>query len=151
MCRALMVAFLVLGFGAWMNWKLWPCTFAEVTGLPCPGCGLTRATSALLRGEWRASFLFHPFAGGFVLIGMAVMAGAVMPPSWVESLTAKVDFFERRTKLPAIFLGGLVCFGLLRMLGFWYQPSVGDYSGRFYQWPASRHTVPNNHNTPLNR
>jgi hypothetical protein len=130
-CRAILVAFLVLGFGAWMNWLLWPCLFAEITGLPCPGCGLTRATSSLLHGDWRASWQYHPFAGFFVLVGLLVAAGALMRPLWVEELAVKVERFERRTKLPAIILVGLVCFGLLRMLGYWYQPPVGDFSGRF--------------------
>lgn len=133
MCRALMLAFLVLGFGAWMGWTLWPCTFAEVTGLPCPGCGLTRATSALLHGDWRSSWQFHPFAGFFVLVSIFVAAGALMPPPQVAGLSARVEIFEQRTKLPAIILVALVCFGLLRMLGCWYQPSVGDFSGRFFR------------------
>lgn len=141
MCRGLLVACLVLGLGTWMQWKLWPCLFAEVTGLPCPGCGLTRATMALLRGEWQASWQFHPFAGGFVLVGMLVAAGALLPRSWVAAMAAKVEVFERRSRLPALFLSALVCFGLLRMLGFWYQPTVGDYFGRFSRWPSWHQTV----------
>jgi hypothetical protein len=29
-------------------------------GVPCPGCGLTRATLALLHGDLRAALRFHP-------------------------------------------------------------------------------------------
>jgi hypothetical protein len=137
LCRALLVTFGVLTFAVWMRWPLWPCTFAEMTGLPCPGCGLTRATSALLHGDWRTSWQFHPFAGGFLLAGFFVAAGALLPGVWLEKLTAKVEGIERRTKLPAIFLVAVVCFGLLRMLGFWYQPEVGNFSGRFLKKPAT--------------
>lgn len=38
------------------------CPFAVLTGQPCPGCGLTRATLALLRGDVAGSLHFHPLA-----------------------------------------------------------------------------------------
>ncbi len=31
-------------------------------GLPCPGCGMTRALAHLAKGEWRAALSAHPFA-----------------------------------------------------------------------------------------
>jgi hypothetical protein len=31
-------------------------------GLPCPGCGMTRAFAHLAKGEWRAAFAAHPFS-----------------------------------------------------------------------------------------
>ncbi|OYW70538.1 MAG: hypothetical protein B7Z37_30420 [Verrucomicrobia bacterium 12-59-8] len=124
-----------------MNWNLWPCVFAEITGLPCPGCGLTRATVALVEGDWRTSWAFHPFAAFFLLVGMLVAAGGFLRSFWVQNLAAKVEVFERHTKLPAIILVALVCFGLLRMLGFWYQPAVGDFSGRFSRTSAASSSV----------
>ena len=36
------------------------CPFAAMTGQPCPGCGLTRATRALLGGDFATSLRFHP-------------------------------------------------------------------------------------------
>ena len=36
------------------------CAFREVTGLYCPGCGMTRAVKALLEGQLWRSFLYHP-------------------------------------------------------------------------------------------
>lgn len=38
------------------------CPFATLTGLPCPGCGLLRATLAMLRGHFSESFHIHPLA-----------------------------------------------------------------------------------------
>lgn len=37
-----------------------PCIFHSVTGLYCPGCGGTRAVSALLHGHIITAFLCHP-------------------------------------------------------------------------------------------
>lgn len=42
-----------------------PCLFRSVTGLCCPGCGLTRACIALLHGDWYAAWRYNyllPFA-----------------------------------------------------------------------------------------
>ena len=36
------------------------CPMASVLGLPCPGCGLTRATIALARGDLREALHLHP-------------------------------------------------------------------------------------------
>jgi hypothetical protein len=36
------------------------CPLASVLGVPCPGCGLTRATLALAHGELRHALEFHP-------------------------------------------------------------------------------------------
>lgn len=37
-----------------------PCLFHTFTGLYCPGCGGTRAVSALLHGHVLQSFYYHP-------------------------------------------------------------------------------------------
>ena len=36
------------------------CVINKVTGLHCPGCGATRAVSALMRFDIRAAFGFNP-------------------------------------------------------------------------------------------
>jgi hypothetical protein len=38
------------------------CAFRRVTGIPCPGCGMTRAMAALARGQLVAALHLHPFA-----------------------------------------------------------------------------------------
>ena len=50
------------------------CTMKRLTGLDCPGCGLTRSFIALGHGQWRDSFRFNP-AGPiwFALIGVALV------------------------------------------------------------------------------
>ena len=37
------------------------CPLVRVTGLPCPGCGLTRAGFALLRLDLAGAYRIHPF------------------------------------------------------------------------------------------
>ncbi len=38
------------------------CLSRRLLGLPCPGCGMTRALAHLAKGEWRAALAAHPFA-----------------------------------------------------------------------------------------
>jgi hypothetical protein len=36
------------------------CPAAGILGVPCPSCGLSRASMALLRGDWRRAHAIHP-------------------------------------------------------------------------------------------
>ena len=36
------------------------CVFKNFFGIPCPGCGMTRAHLAALRLDWKEAFSFHP-------------------------------------------------------------------------------------------
>ncbi len=36
------------------------CIFRKVTGIPCPGCGMTRAHLAALRLDFPSAFFYHP-------------------------------------------------------------------------------------------
>ena len=45
------------------------CFFHRITGYYCPGCGGTRATSALLHGHFLQSLYFHPFVGYVAVVG----------------------------------------------------------------------------------
>jgi hypothetical protein len=49
------------------------CPFKVMTGLPCPGCGLTRSTVAFLHGDITTSFYFHPL-GAPMVIALVVFA-----------------------------------------------------------------------------
>lgn len=152
LCRAIILCMGTLAVAAMMGVSLWPCTFADVTGLPCPGCGLTRGGLALMRGDWRAALLFHPFTPFFFILGALVGIGAILPKTKLEVLAGRVERFEQKTKLTMLFLAAVLSFSLLRMLGLWYQPPVsGPARALFQRRPAVSQTSEpeiKSHSTP---
>jgi hypothetical protein len=93
------------------------CFFRAVTGLPCPGCGLTRAFSSLLQGRAEAAFAYHPFV--FILLPLSVIAAAHnFLPAGVRQQLA--EFCGRHDRIIRLgyhgFIYSLLVFGVLRML-----------------------------------
>lgn len=89
----LLVAAVGIGYALWVNLTHLsiPCPFHAITGLQCPGCGVTRMCLALLRldvsGAWKANpalLLLLPLLGG--LLGyravVYVRRGSVPTARW---------------------------------------------------------------------
>jgi hypothetical protein len=96
----------------------WQCPMFRLTGIPCPGCGLTRAVTLLLRGEVQASFKFHAFAPIFLVLIAILIIGTFLPRSFIEPLSYKAEKLERQTGLTIIILGGLILYWLARLILF---------------------------------
>jgi len=66
------------------------CLWRRLFGLPCPGCGMTRALAHLAKGEWGAAVAVHPLspliAGellfGWLAWGMAALGWAGRLARW---------------------------------------------------------------------
>lgn len=97
------------------------CAFRLWTGLPCPGCGMTRALHRLTQGDIAASFGFHPLAVVLAAGACAMLAGAVAGVATGHDPVWRV--FERRaTVIVAAFVASLVAVWILRT---WIVPSWG--------------------------
>ncbi len=108
----------VVAVAAWTAWsgasigagpdqvRLIPCPVLAVTGVDCPGCGMTRACVALAQGEIASAWSFHPFA--FLLVPLALL----------------VAFAPRRTRaawfrVPRGMRNTLATIGVALALGLW--------------------------------
>ena len=69
------------------------CVIFRLTGIACPGCGLTRAVAALFHLDWAASLRYHPLAGLVVL--QLVLAWALWGLKLAGRFTAPRTLAER--------------------------------------------------------
>ncbi len=114
-CRALcaisVLQLLLTGFGL----AGWPCPLRGACGYPCPGCGLTRAIQALLRGHWVEMARLHAFAPIALCVIPLLVAGAVAPVRHRAALAARVEGVELRTGITFAVLVTLLAYWLLRV------------------------------------
>lgn len=97
----------------------WVCPWKAATGIPCPGCGLTRATLRLMRGEWTEAMHLHPFAP-VAVVGIALVVGAaILPAPLRDRLVNAVAGLDPK---------GLTSQWLfLALLGFWLVKLALDF------------------------
>ncbi len=121
--RALIAGALVVSAGAVVLTDTPFCPLALFAGLPCPGCGLTRATLALLHGDMGAALRFHPL----VLVLMPLFAAAM--------LKVLVDYVRgsELTPTPAWWTGRAVTWVatalLVAVVGVWLLRFAGWLGG----------------------
>ncbi|MBP7401169.1 MAG: DUF2752 domain-containing protein [Clostridia bacterium] len=64
-----------------------PCLLQSATGLPCPGCGLTRAVRLALQGDTAGAFRMHPLFPVAVAVLVALPVIAWRAPSFLRTRT----------------------------------------------------------------
>ena len=82
------------------------CIFSRITGYPCPGCGMTRAVLAVLRGDLRAAFSFHPLWVTLPAVALLLLH-AVFPRTFEKALARtplSKDVFRRIESVTAVLL-----------------------------------------------
>jgi hypothetical protein len=99
----------------------WPCPLFHTTGIPCPGCGLSRACAALLHGEIDRSLRMHAFALPVLLGVLFVLVTAVLPAVPRTKTLAALERVERRTGLMTLLLIALLVYWLARLV---YAPQA---------------------------
>ena len=95
---------------------LWACPFQAVTGLPCPGCGMTRSCMCLMKGDVRQSFHFHLFGPLIFLIGVSALVGTLLPSGPRQAFVQWVQKWDHRLNATKIIFWGLVIYSLTRWL-----------------------------------
>jgi hypothetical protein len=93
----------------------WQCPLRSTLGIPCPGCGLTRAMVLFVQGHWQASICLHAFAPIVLAIGILLATGSAMPQRLQQSMVAHVTDFEKRTGITALLIISALIYGVLRI------------------------------------
>src|ERR1043165_2877578 len=89
-------AFVQLGFG-FFHLPGWVCPVFQVLHIPCPGCGLTRASVLLFHGDWQQALAMHAFAP-LLLTALAIIAFSVIAPgNQSQYVISKTEVLERYT------------------------------------------------------
>ncbi len=90
------------------------CYFNHWTGLPCPGCGLTRGFCALSHGRLGEAWALNPFSLVFYLIAIALilwpLAARLTPGA------ERILYHRRALLLVPLVLGSMLVFGIVRLL-----------------------------------
>ena len=93
------------------GWQAWQCPIYAFSGLPCPGCGLSRATVLLARGQWGAAMHMHAFAPVILAAVIVFSIAGFLPRKYLPGILSSIAAVERHT--------GLVTFMALAMLIYW--------------------------------
>lgn len=100
------------------------CWVETATGIPCPGCGLTRSLSCGIRGLFAASWQYHPM--GLLILGLFLFTAAQsLLPAVIRRRLA--GFVEARARLfntlylafVAVFVGFGIARALVHLIAAW--------------------------------
>ena len=84
--------------------SLWRCTFRELTGWRCAGCGLTTGCKAFLRGDFLEGVAWNWLTPG-VLLGLLLVPVVIsLPKELRERAIDRLEFFEKRSRLGILAL-----------------------------------------------
>jgi len=81
------------------------CPFEAVTGIPCPGCGMTRAMLSLIAGDIGSASASNPFC--FFLVFTVI--ASILPARWLERVPPVATKF-----LPYYYISVLIL-----VIAFW--------------------------------
>lgn len=92
------------------------CAFHNFTGLPCPGCGLTRSWVSMAHGQFANAFVWHP-------LGPFLFGSALLYTLWSGWTALMRPSFPLPMKLQTRLILALA----LVMLGFWALRLAGVF------------------------
>ena len=107
------------------------CPLAGIFGIPCPGCGLTRASLAALRGDFGAALHFHPLvfwvAPVYVFLIGGLLVGYVRgtPPA----ASAPAERALERKLLLGRATSAIAGITIVLLLGVWAARFFGFFGG----------------------
>ncbi len=103
----------------------WGCPIRNITGFPCPGCGMTRAYLSAFQLDFQSAFYWHPL---WLLAVPLILVGVFRPQGLFKSKRADNILW---ISLAIVFFGVYI----LRMALFFPHTPPMDYNREsvFYQ------------------
>jgi hypothetical protein len=93
------------------------CMFHRQTGLPCPGCGLTRSLTSVAHGQIGHAFELHLFGPLIWLIALALSVGNFLGERRRERIRTWLRQRGRSARIGYLtFVYGFVVFGVVRLV-----------------------------------
>lgn len=114
-CLAFALASATLFVGIWLRIPLFECPFPKLFGIPCPGCGMTRASFFLLRGEFKHAFEFHAFAPIALFAVVAFWIAAILPSPSRKKFGQFITRIEMRYGISNFICCGILVYWLMRL------------------------------------
>ncbi len=96
----------------------WQCPIRATLGIPCPGCGLSRAIVAIAHGDWQKALIIHAFAPIAIVAFAIVLVATFLPKSTRIRLGNSLENIERQSGIAALLLSVSVLYWLVRLLFF---------------------------------
>ena len=91
-----------------------PCPFRLVTGLNCPGCGVTRMCLACLRGDYYTAYTFN--RGLFLALPFLVVLLGIVLYRYLWGIRGKGTAWKVENRLSILLILYLLGWGVLRNL-----------------------------------
>lgn len=101
------------------------CYFKTITGLPCPGCGLTRAFISLYKGNMLEAFVYHPLWLLVLLVAFVIF--------FKKHFSISYKLYNSNFFWVLVVLIFILCYTIRMMLLFpFYEPMTYNNNSLFY-------------------
>jgi len=91
------------------------CPFRAVTGLPCPGCGMTRAFCALGHGDLSAAFGYNALAPFVFAAALLLWAHALATVLKLDAARAALERLKPTQRAAAVLLALTLAWWVVRL------------------------------------
>lgn len=115
-CAGLVLLPLALLLPALCHTSPLSCSLFRLTGIMCPGCGMTRATIALCQGRLQDSLLLHPLSPPLCLGWLIAALSLCLQRKQRDSLLVQTEKIEKKTGIALFIIVLFLLYGIIRLI-----------------------------------
>lgn len=96
------------------------CWARAVSGAPCPGCGLSRSASCVVRGRLAQAWAYHPFGLVVPVLAVPFAIASLLPRDVRRRMNERIRRDPRWLNAAyAAVVGAFLAYGAIRAVRFW--------------------------------